>query len=157
MKIPAIQRRFYHLNTIQKKRTESGNTSTEYPRMELPSVYYPTSTVFGLANSSKLKTLFTYGLPCMYTGTIMIDPKKVSKMLKTKVFNAPIVEVMKRIEQFEDSLIGTEANVYRILKEESKYQPDKTVSEVMQDLATEYDVILRAQQAPIFQQLIIAA
>ena len=87
----------------------------------------------------------------------MIDPKKVSKMLKNKAFNAPIGEVIKRIEQFENSLMGTEANVYQILKEESKYQPDKTVSEVMQDLAGEYNGILRAQQAPIFQQLIIAA
>lgn len=157
MKIPAIQRRFYYLSVPQQKRTTTCNTSTERPRMELPSVYYPASTVFGLANSSKLKTLFTYGIPCMYTGVIMIDPKKVSKMLKNKAFNAPIGEVIKRIEQFEDSLMGTEANVYQILKEESKYQPEKTVSEVMQDLSVEYNGILRAQQAPIFQQLIIAA
>lgn len=157
MKIPAIRQRFYYLSTSQVKRTPVGNTSTETHRMELPSVYYPASTVFGLANSGKLKTLFTYGLPCMYTGTIMIDPKKVSKMLKNKAFNAPIGEVIKKIEQFENSLMGTEANVYRILKEESKYQPDKTVSEVMHDLASEYNSILRAQQAPVFQQLIIAA
>ena len=157
MRIPAIRQRFYYLSPPQKKCSATGNTPTEQTRLELPSVYYPCSTVFGLANSSKLKTLFTYGLPCMYTGTTMIDPKKVSKMLKNKAFNAPIGEVMKRIEQFENSLMGTEANVYQILKEESKYQPEKTVSEVMQDLSVEYNGILRAQQAPVFQQLIIAA
>ncbi len=38
--------------------------------------YQPKSPVFGIANSGKLKTLFTYGLPCMYTGIEIIDPKK---------------------------------------------------------------------------------
>ena len=87
----------------------------------------------------------------------MIDSRKISKMLKNKVFDGKIIDVMQRIEQFEESIIDTELNVYKILKEEAKYQPDKTVSEVLKSLAPEYQYILRMQQAPVFQELISAA
>lgn len=157
MKIPAIRQRFYYLSPPQKKSSATGNTPTEQTRLELPSVYYPCSTVFGIANSAKLKTLFSYGLPSIYSGDIMIDPRKVSKMLKNGVFEGPISEVMKRIEQFEDSLSDTELNVYRILKEEAKYQPEKTVSEVLKILAKDYQGILTTQQNMVFHQLGIAA
>ncbi len=78
-------------------------------------------------------------------------------MLKNGVFEGPISEVMKRIEQFEDSLSDTELNVYRILKEEAKYQPEKTVSEVLKILAKDYQGILTTQQNMVFHQLGIAA
>lgn len=157
MKIPAIQQRFYYLSPPQKKCSATGNTPTEQTRIELPSVYYPCSTIFGIANSAKIKTLFGYGLPSIYSGDIMIDPRKVSKMLKNKVFEGPIIEVMKRIEQFEESLSQTELNVYRILKEEAKQQPEKTVSDVVKRLVPEYQEILRAQQNIVFHQLGVAA
>lgn len=157
MKIPAIRQRFYYLSPPQKKCSATGNTPTEQTRLELPSVYYPCSTIFGIANSAKLKTLFSYGLPSIYSGDTMIDPRKVSKMLKNGVFEGPIAEVMKRIEQFEESLSETELNVYRILKEEAKIQPNKTVSEVLKYLAPDYQEILTAQQNMVFHQLGIAA
>ena len=157
MKIPAIRQRFYYLSPPRTKCASTGNTPQEQTRIDLPSVYYPCSTIFGIANSAKLKTLFGYGLPCIYRDLIMIDSRKVSKMLKNKVFDGKISDVMKRLEQFDGSIIDTELNVYRILKEEAKYQPDKTVSEVIKGLAPEYQEILRMQQAPVFQELISTA
>ena len=157
MKIPAVRQRFYYLSPPRTKGAITGNNTQDCTRIDLPSVYYPCSTVFGIANSAKLKTLFGYGLPCIYNGVIMIDSRKISKMLKNKVFDGKIIDVMQRIEQFEESIIDTELNVYKILKEEAKYQPDKTVSEVLKSLAPEYQYILRMQQAPVFQELISAA
>ena len=156
MKIPALRQKFYYLSPPRTKCT-TGNTPQERTRIDLPSVYYPCGTIFGIANSAKLKTLFSYGLPCIYRDLIMIDSRKVAKMLKNKAFDGKIQDVMKRIEPFENSIIDIEYNVYQILKQEAKYQPDKTVSEVLKNIAPEYQDILRMQQAPIFQELIASA
>ena len=43
-------------------------------------------TFGSIANAGKLKTLFSYGLPCMYSGNEMIDPKRAQKLIKNGVF-----------------------------------------------------------------------
>ena len=51
------------------------------------------NTSFGsIANAGKLKTLFSYGLPCMYSGVEMIDPKRAQKLLKNGVFKKTSLE-----------------------------------------------------------------
>ena len=56
---------------------------------------------FGIANAGKLKTLFTYGVPCMYSGIEMIDPPRVQKLMKYDAFKRPISEVLKIFENYE--------------------------------------------------------
>lgn len=127
-----------------------------YPQMEsLPSAYYyPLNISFGIANSAKLKTLFSYGLPCMYTGVEMIDPKKVQRLLKINAFDGPISEVMKKLKPFEKSLQGIELYVYRILGDQSKIFPNKTLAQTMKDISPIYNKKLQEKQNPIFLRLI---
>ena len=120
----------------------------------MPAIYYPCSTILGIANAGKLKLLFAYNLPCMYSGIEMIDPKKVQKLLKNRAFEGTITDVLNRISFFEESIQGTELIVYEILKEQAKINPDKTISETFKEIAPYYQGFLRKEQAPILYDLI---
>lgn len=109
---------------------------------------------FGIANAGKLKTLFTYGVPCMYSGIEMIDPPRVQKLMKYDAFKRPISEVLKIFENYEKQLGEKEKRVFKILKEESILQPYKTLKETFEALALVHRKRLRKKQAPIFQQII---
>ena len=158
MKISAIQQKFYYLKTTPKQYSEKcGGTKNSDENLCLPPLYYPTTTFMGMANSGKLKLLFSYGLPCMYSGIEMIDPKKVQKLLRLNAFNNNISEVLKKTEPFEKSLLGIEKDVYNILKEQAKKNPDITVQDTLKNLAPYYNSLLRKMQAPIFHKLIVLA
>lgn len=114
----------------------------------------PLNISFGLANSSKLKTLFSYGLPCIYTDIEeMIDPKRIQKMLKNKQFDGKAIDVLEKIKHFEKSLFPIELKVYKSLLKEARKNPDLTVSGVMQNLVVEHKRKLRRRQLPILQHL----
>ena len=158
MKIPAINLKTYYLKSAPKQKSKINGESFDYSdNYYLPPLFYPTTTFMGMANSGKLKILFSYGLPCMYSGIEMIDPKKVQKMLRTNVFNQNIPEVIKRTEPFEKSLLGIEKDVYNILKKEASKNPNLSVQDTLKNLTPYYQNILRKMQAPIFQQLIVLA
>jgi hypothetical protein len=93
----------------------------------------------------------------MYSGIEMIDPKKVQKFLKNRVFEGEITEVLERIKIFENSIQGTELIVYEILKEQAKINPEKTISETFKEIAPYYQGFLRKDQAPILYELIVLA
>ena len=84
MKTPAIQNQLFYPIYVRKK-TQKTDVNHDCKKFDIPYAYYPPSLSFGIANSGKLKTLFTYELPCMYTGIDMIDPKKIQKMLKNNL------------------------------------------------------------------------
>ena len=46
--------------------------------------YYPVAFT-SIQNSSKLRILFKYDLPCIYSGKTMIDPKHFSRLLKSSI------------------------------------------------------------------------
>lgn len=154
MKISATHQKLYYLNSIPKRIAKSGNELKAEKRFYLPPVYYPCSTILGIANAGKLKQLFSYGLPCMYSGIEMIDPKKVQKLLKNKSFEMNLPDVLDKIQVFEESLQGVEADVYNILKERALITPNLSVQETFKDISPYYQSILRKKQAPIFQKLI---
>ena len=79
----------------------------------LPFVYPIAFT--SIQNSSKLRQLFAYGLPCIYTGIPMIDSKQLSKMIKNQIFLRPSKEVMEIFAKYKDSFIGMEAQALEIL------------------------------------------
>jgi hypothetical protein len=112
------------------------------------------STTFGIANAGKLKILFSYGVPCMYSGIEMIDSPRVQKLMKNDAFKRPLIEVLKIFENFETQLCERERRILKILKEESLQQPYKTLKETFESLAKIHRKRLRKKQAPIFQQII---
>lgn len=109
---------------------------------------------FGIANCGKLKTLFTYPLPCMYSGVDMIDPKKVQRLISKKAFDAPLKEVLKILAPFEKSITGAEAEVYQILKEKENTYAEKDLQSVLKSIAPYYNAQLKSIQIPILDQML---
>lgn len=113
---------------------------------------YPLSFT-GIQNSSKLRTLFGYGLPCMYSGVTMIDPKYVARLVKNKTFYKPASEVLKVISPYFDSIQGVEAKALEIIKERANIHPDKTIQDLLKEVEPIYRRRLRKKQAPIFHDI----
>lgn len=119
----------------------------------------PTINSLSLApiqNSSKLRMLFAYRLPCMYSGVPMIEPKLLSRWMKNKVFNRPAPEVFEILTPYADSFCaGTiEAEVFKILYERAKIHPKKNLKELLSEVKPIYSRILRKSQTPIFHELL---
>ena len=151
MKILSISKGYpnsYFLNKDKQKVNFSINQPLE--NQTITALYNP---AFGLANSGKLKMLFSYGMPCMYSGIEMIDPKKVQRLMKVNAFDGPTKDVLKSIKPFEKSLRNIELYVYKILQEQSELYPDKTVQEIFKVIEPIYKKRLRKKQAPTFQEL----
>lgn len=108
---------------------------------------------FGIANAGKLKELFAYNLPCMYTGVEMIDSRKVQKFINSKAFNAPAAQVLQLIKPFEKSITGIEAEVYSDIKQTAQYFPDKDLQQILKILAPDYKKILKNEQRPVLQKI----
>ncbi len=159
MKVSAINQTSYR-QIYNQGRKENQTQRPAGTGMELSkSFYYPMNISFGIANAGKLKKLISRGLPCMYTGTETIDPKKVQKMLKNKTFNQPISTVMKHMSRFEynmnssDEIDYIEKDVYYILKEQAEIYPNRTLKEIFLMLAPQYKKDLLKVQEPIFKTL----
>lgn len=126
------------------------------------SVYYTDlvhdSISFGaIANSKPLRILFKYGLPCMYTGKTMIDPKSISGLFDSRKLHAPAIESLKFIEPYKESLSGMEKRVFNLLQEQALIYPEKSIAEIFQTIAPKYQKKLRKKQAPIFKELLRTA
>lgn len=159
MKVSSINQTNYRQNVIQG-RIENQTNRPIGTGMELSNFYYyPTNISFGIANATKLKRLISRGMPCMYTGYETIDPKRVQKMLKNKVFNQPVGQVIRQMARFEwnmrssDEVNYIEEEVYYILKEQAELYPDKTIKEIFMMLAPQYKKDLLKMQEPIFKTL----
>lgn len=110
-------------------------------------------------NSSKLRKLFAYRLPCMYCGVTMIDPKLLSSWRKSRVFNRPAPAVFKILEQYKDCFCTSsmEAETFKILYERSKIHPDKNFKELLIEIRPIYARQLRKAQSPVFHEIFEAA
>lgn len=111
------------------------------------------SPTFGIANSGKLKTLFTYGLPCMYTGTEMIDPRKVQRLMNQNAFDGAVSQVLERLKPFEASITDVEAKVYRIIKSVAKLHPNINLQQILKIIAPSYKERLKTEQMPVLQKI----
>lgn len=109
---------------------------------------------FGIANSGKLRILFAYDLPCMYSGVEMIDPKRVQKLIKNKAFEQPIFLLLKTLEPFEHRIKDVEGKIYRIIKDEAKLNPYLTLQEVFKSLEPTYQKRLIKKQIPILNEIV---
>ncbi|MCM1072852.1 MAG: hypothetical protein NC334_03500 [Bacteroides sp.] len=115
------------------------------------------SPAFGIANSGKLKNLFSYGLPCMYTGVEMIDPRRVQRLLNNNAFDAPVSEVMQTMKPFEKSITDIEYQVYKIIKSVARLHPEKNLQQILKIITPSYSAKLKKEQLPVLEQIRIAA
>lgn len=159
MKVSAVS----YISGVQSKRQvpnigaymNVASTIQDYKRINdlsgMPYVYPISFT--SIQNSSKLRQLFAYGLPCIYSGRTMIDPKQLSRMLKNQTFLRPSEEVINVLSKYKDSFSGMELKLFEILQERSKAHPRQTLSELMRGIEPIYRKDLYKKQAPIFYDL----
>ena len=162
MKVPAVN--LNNLNNLKSNSTLNGATGHNMPADKnrqisdlkgMPYVYPVNFT--GIQNSSKLRELFSYELPCMYSGVTMIDPKQLARMLKNQTFSQPAATVVEVLSKYQKSFTGMEAKVFDILKDRAAIHPDKNIQELLQEIEPVYRRRLRKKQAPIFRKLTEAA
>lgn len=162
MRVPAVN--LNNLNSqIKSNSANHGVTGNNLANGErqisdlkgMPYVYPVNFTA--IQNSSKLRILFSYGLPCMYSGIQMIDPKQLSRMLKNQTFFQPSSSVVEILSKYRESFTGIEAKVFDILKDRAVVHPDKNIQELLQEVEPIYRRRLRKKQAPIFRKLTEAA
>lgn len=157
MRVPIININNYtnikkNTNTINRHKTQNYNYTKTNDINNTGLISFTS-----IANSGKLRILFTYGLPCMYSGIDMIDPKVVTKMIKNKKFEQPISKIIENLLPFEKSITGIELKIYQIIKEAAVISPDKKLNEIIKDIAPRYKKRLIKKQKPIFQELINAS
>ncbi len=104
-------------------------------------------------NISKVRQLFQYGIPDMYSRRITIDPKTISKWLRNGMFSRPATEIMKVFDNYPESFIDYEYEIIKIIKERSKYHSNMTLKEILQEVRPVYSRKLRKFQTPILHQL----
>ena len=152
MRVSALQISF--LNSYKPKRSAL-NRKADSSFMTKPEFVTPSSPItFGIANCGKLKALFSHGMPCMYSGIEMIDPKRVQKMLKNHLFDGAASNVVPLLTKFEDNIDGIEKRVFTLIKERAEIYPAKNLKEILETLVPTYNKRIKKKQLPIFEDLI---
>lgn len=155
MKIPAIQQAYYRQYNQTKNEANSPIKDSPCQNLGLGNhFYYPTNISFGLENARDLKRLFSYGLPCIYTGIEMIDPKKITTLLKMDLRNITAKEICEYINPMANSLFTKEREVFDTIKEQAEFEPEKNLKEILNNLRKKYEHELLKKQTPIFKSLL---
>lgn len=115
--------------------------------------YYPINFTAGGSDISKIRKLFQFGIPDMYSERITIDPKQLSRWMKGGLFLKPAPEVLKVFDRYADSFIGNEDKILTLIKERSYFHPEKTINAVLQEIKPVYSKMLRKEQNPVFHEL----
>lgn len=115
--------------------------------------YYPINFGAGGSDISKVRKLFQFGIPDMYSERITIDPKQLSRWMKGGLFLKPAPDVLKVFDHYSDSFIGNEANILALIRERSLVHPEKTLHSILQELKPVYGKMLRKEQNPVFHEL----
>lgn len=116
----------------------------------MPFIYPITFT--SIQNSAKLRILFEYGLPCMYSGVEMIDPKFLHRLMKNGTFfrsSSQVLEILNRYDDYD----GMEKQMIELLTQRAKIHPERTIHELLQEIEPVYRKRLYKKQAPIFHDL----
>ncbi len=106
-----------------------------------------------IQNSSKLRALFKYNLPCIYSGVPMIDPKQVSRLIKSGVFEKPSKESVEILSRYKDSYSGMEERIMGIISARSKVHPDMNLKQLLCEIEPVYRRDLRKKQSGVFRNL----
>ena len=143
------------LNLSLKKSDKNTSTCLNSQPLNLNSIphYYPINFT-ARSNVSKLRALFEYRLPCIYTGYPTISPKLLPKWIKSGLFNRPIKEVLPSIEQYSNDFEGMEKKFITLLTEHLKINPNKTMQEILMDVKPIYKRRLDKKQGYIFKELV---
>ena len=138
-----------------KKRRKGDNAVPDYSRMVsdlylIPSYQIPFTSI---QNSSKLRILFKYNLPCIYSGIPMIDPKQVSRLIKSGAFEKPSKDVVEILSKYKECYSGMEERVMGIISARSRIHPNVNIKQLLSEIEPIYRRDLRKKQSGIFRNI----
>lgn len=158
MKVPAIGPSYYNIN-LDKNKPKTGELNNMRSDVatyinDLSGMPYVVPITFtSFAHSSKLRTLFAYKLPCMYTGIPMLDPKLIVKLNSKGILSGPVKNILPFLNRNKECFSGNEAKIIAMIQERGKLYPEKNLKELLDDVEPYHRKILRKRQAPIFTEL----
>ncbi len=164
MKVPAVN--FNNMTSsryraVSQQSGEKQDHASKKDKAVFADIPYVYPVTFGAdekaGGQAKLRKLFAYGLPCIYSGVIMIDPKQFTRWNDALLYSRPAVEVLNVLEPYNDSFQGKEARLLKLIKERSEIHPDKNIKELIEEVEPIFKRRLRKRQAPIFHELREAA
>jgi len=139
------------LNTRRKKDTISLDNFRNINDLSLmPSYQIPFTSI---QNSSKLRTLFKYNLPCIYSGITMIDPKQVSRLIKSGAFEKPSKDVIEILSRYKECYSGVEERIMGIISARAKIHPDENLKQLLKEIEPIYRRDLRKKQSGVFRNI----
>ncbi len=144
------------MNTRTQSIRKSGSSYSvvSEPLIMKPALMFDTVSFTGVSNGGDiLKKLCAYGVPDMYTGLRLLDPKVLERMQLNGLFNQPLEKVIKTVSHYEDTMMPINKEVFNILKKHSKKHPNQTLSETMQELYPKHKKQLLREQQYIFEEI----
>ncbi len=154
MIVQGINFNFLNYKSQGIKRCENRSVVSN-PIIVKPVLAVDTVTFTGVSNGGDiLKKLCAYGVPDMYTGLRLLDPKVLEHMQTNGIFNQPLEKVVKIASYYEDTMMPINKEVFENVKKVSKKQPNITLSEAFKYLYPIHKKhLLRAQQK-VFEEII---
>jgi len=145
----------YNRTFAHKNRQNRDKNVPDYRRMVndlylIPSYQIPFTSI---QNSSKLRILFKYNLPCIYSGIPMIDPKQVSKLIKSGAFEKPSKDVVEILSRYKECYSGMEERVMGIISARSRIHPNDNIKQLLSEIEPIYRRDLRKKQSGIFRNI----
>ena len=135
------------------KSVKNNNVSANEVLKNMP-CYFPVNfTGVNGSDISKVRKLFQYGIPDMYSQRITIDPKILSRWVKGGLFQRPAAEVLNVFKHYPDSFVGNEKDLLGLLAQRVMAHPEMTMKEILQEIRPVYSRILRKEQTPVFHKM----
>ena len=118
MKILPIIPNLYTSIQITRKQTYTPQNSgiKLTPPLSIDTVSFGRSAT----NAEKLRELMAYGIPDMYSGKNVIDPKILEKFYSRNLFSKSIRNIVKTLIRYENSLHSVEKQFFDIIKKKAK-------------------------------------
>ncbi len=140
---------------LKKKSKGNNNLRSDLPKRTDDLYFMPSYQIAftSIQNSSKLRTLFKYNLPCIYSGVPMIDPKQVSRLIKSGVFEKDAKDVAEILSRYKESYSGMEERVVGIISARSKIHPNETLKQLLGEIEPIYRRDLRKKQSGVFRNI----
>ena len=151
MRINPITARINFGNT--QKVLQRNNIQYMYATATIPcdSVCFKGSPV--KPNTEALKKLSKYGVPDMYTGRLMFHSDVITDFINKGLFDKSIKEITAAILPYRDMLQDIEQEVFAIIEQEAKKNPNLTLSDTFKKHSSEKCHELHQLQEPIFKHL----
>ena len=141
------------LNQTRVQGVTSSNSSLPVAQKLKPLAVDTVSFTGSAPNAEALRALLPYGIPDLYSDTILMDPDDLQKMLDKRLFSNNLRTIVKQTKKYKPCLFPVEREFFNMLKAEAKRNPKGRLDEYIQRLVPLHSQKLLAIQAPIFQEL----